>query len=260
MRYVILRDDDTCSLTPPAYLETLYRPWLERNFPVNLAVIPNVKTSATWRDGSPEGFLVAKQGELPANLPIGEATELLAYLKANPLFKPVLHGYEHDYLEFTRTDPAELERRITHGFQLFSEAGLPRPTTFVAPYDQLSTNALRLMLKHLRILSTGWYSLRNLPVSWWPGYFHKKLSKKPHWKVGQLKLLSHPGCLLSHKRNLDTMLETIRRAVAGSELTVLVTHWWEYFPNNRPFTEYISVFTSDGGFPRLSAGHQSHFL
>jgi hypothetical protein len=34
MHYVILRDDDTCAYTPPACLERLYRPFLERGMPV----------------------------------------------------------------------------------------------------------------------------------------------------------------------------------------------------------------------------------
>ena len=37
MRYVILRDDDTNALTPIECLETLYRPFLDRGLPVNLA-------------------------------------------------------------------------------------------------------------------------------------------------------------------------------------------------------------------------------
>src|SRR6185503_21362603 len=62
MRYVILRDDDTNALTPVECLERLYRPFLDRNLPVNLAVIPDVSTNALTPDGKTEGFLFAKNG------------------------------------------------------------------------------------------------------------------------------------------------------------------------------------------------------
>src|SRR5438067_12670248 len=56
-RYVILRDDDTNALTPPECLERLYRPFLDRSLPVNLATIPAVRTDAKRPNGQPEGFL-----------------------------------------------------------------------------------------------------------------------------------------------------------------------------------------------------------
>ena len=59
MRYVILRDDDTSALTPVKCLERLYRPFLDRGLPVNLAVIPEVRTTVTCPDGRLEGYLAA---------------------------------------------------------------------------------------------------------------------------------------------------------------------------------------------------------
>src|SRR5207244_1201287 len=59
MRYVIIRDDDTNALTPFECLERLYRPFLDRSFPENLAVIPDVATSTTMPNGQLEGYLLA---------------------------------------------------------------------------------------------------------------------------------------------------------------------------------------------------------
>ena len=67
MRYVILRDDDTNALTPPEYLEQLYRPFLDRGMPVNLAVIPNVRTDITYGDNILEGFLLTRNGTKQAH-------------------------------------------------------------------------------------------------------------------------------------------------------------------------------------------------
>src|SRR5215467_14001075 len=101
MRCVILRDDDTNALTPVDCLEQLYRPFLDRGLPVNLATIPEVSTTATMADGTPEGFLLAKNGEQqqPA-LPIGSNQGLVRYLLQNPGYRVVQHGCHHDYLEF----------------------------------------------------------------------------------------------------------------------------------------------------------------
>ncbi len=241
MRYVIIRDDDTCALTPVACLEELYRPFLENGLPVNLATIPRVNTRAVWRDGSAEGFRAFASGQEPPHLALAENPGLVAYLKTNPGFRLVLHGYEHTYLEFQRPDAADLARRLDHGLELFAQAGFPRPSTFVAPYDQLSREALREVTRRFPILSTGWFELRRLPVTWWPAYFRKKIRRTPHWRVGATRLLTHPGCLLSHQRDLIRMLDTIRRTLENAPLTVLVTHWWEYFHRGQRNPAYIEV-------------------
>src|SRR5947207_13961786 len=62
MRYVILLDDDTNALTSVDCLERLYRHFLERGLPVNLAVIPDVSTGATTPAGERERFLSAANG------------------------------------------------------------------------------------------------------------------------------------------------------------------------------------------------------
>jgi hypothetical protein len=241
MRYVILRDDDTCALTPVACLEELYQPFLQRGMPVNLATIPRVNTRAVWRDGSPEGFRAFATGDEPPHLALGENSGLTDYLKSNALFRLVLHGYEHTYLEFQRPDAADLAQRLDHGLELFHQAGFPRPTTFVAPYDQLSRAGLCEVTRRLPILSTGWFELGRLPLAWWPAYLRKRLRRTPHWRTGSTRLLTHPGCLLSHQRDFGRMLDTIRAALAGAPLTVLVTHWWEYFHRGQRNAAYIEL-------------------
>src|SRR5688500_19191659 len=86
-KFVIIRDDDTCALTPVECLETLYRPFLDRGFPVNLAVIPNVRTDVKIPTGEYEGFLWRTPGLKEETMPIGTNTELTDYLKANPEYQ-----------------------------------------------------------------------------------------------------------------------------------------------------------------------------
>src|SRR2546430_2423144 len=112
MRYVILRDDDTNALTPVECLERLYRPFLDRGLPVNLAVIPDVTTDAITPDGQPEGFLFAKNGTKAATVPISHSPRLVEYLLKNPGYQIVQHGCHHDTFEFDCESPVEVGARL----------------------------------------------------------------------------------------------------------------------------------------------------
>jgi Uncharacterized protein conserved in bacteria (DUF2334) len=238
---VILRDDDTSALTPVDCLERLYRPWLDLGLPVNLATIPFVNTSARWKDGSEEGFLFAKQGNEPSHLSIAANGGLLAYLNSNEGYRIVHHGYAHDYLEFDAKDGRKIGQLLDAGRKCFEDAGLNAPRSFVAPYDQISRAALMEVSKRFDVLSTGWFELKKLPLHWWPRYFMKKARKETHWSCGSLQMLSHPGCLLSHKRDPKTILDLVQRAVLSQSLTVLVTHWWEYFHGGKTNEAYVAA-------------------
>lgn len=248
MRYVILRDDDTNALTPVEYLERLYRPFLERGLPVNLAAIPEVATDATTADGEPEGFLVANGSHTERTVPIGANPQLVEYLLDNPGYRIVQHGCHHDYLEFDRPERAELGRRLERGTERLLEAGFGRPQTFVAPYDKLSRSALLEVAARFRVLSAGWFELRRLPYAWWPRYAVKKARQAPHWRAGRMLLLSHPGCLLSCHRTYATMLGGIIHYLDTQQLTVLVTHWWEYFRDGKPDEAFIDFLHETGEY------------
>jgi hypothetical protein len=241
MRYVILRDDDTNALTPPRCLERLYRPFLERGFPVNLATIPEVDVNTRMTDGTPEGYLFHRNGCTAAKVAIGSNTELVNYLRDNPGYYIVQHGCHHHQLEFDGLCRAEAARRIERGADVLMEAGFSRPHTFVAPYDKLSRGSLTEVGARFRVLSTGWFELRRLPYAWWPKFAVKKLRGAEHWRIGGTCLLSHPGCLLSCHRPRHEILDAIIARVESGRLTVLVTHWWEYFRNGQPDEPLIEV-------------------
>lgn len=240
MRYVILRDDDTSALTPVDCLERLYRPFLDRGLPVNLATIPNVATNTRLPDGRLEGFLVARNGTTQETVPLAENAELIAYLKSNMGYEVVQHGYRHDYFEFDRLGTDDVVRRLEQGIRCLNDAGFEQAKTFVAPYDKFSRDSLREVARRFPVLSTGWFELRRLPRTWWPQYLVKKATGSPHWKVRNTALLSHPGCLLSYQRDFKNMLASVAEAVESRRLTVLVTHWWEYFRDGKPDYEFIS--------------------
>ncbi|HWW03050.1 MAG TPA: DUF2334 domain-containing protein [Candidatus Acidoferrum sp.] len=241
MRFVILRDDDTNALTPVECLERLYRPFLGRGLPVNLAIIPDVRTDAVRPDGRTEQFLFAKNGCRELTLPIGDNEEMVRYLRANPGYQVVQHGYDHSLFEFDSENAGDIRDRLEQGTQLLLAAGFSRPLAFVAPHDKFSRLSLGEAAKRFPVISTGWFELGRLPVSWWPQYALKKITRTPHWRSGQTLLLSHPGCLLSCHRPCQTILNEIKKAVASRVLTVLVTHWWEYFYEGKPNELFIQV-------------------
>jgi hypothetical protein len=241
MHYVILRDDDTNALTPVECLEQLYRPFLERGLPVNLATIPKVRTDTISTNGELEKYLFAKHADTPAELPIASNGTLVRYLRDNAGYQVVQHGYDHSLFEFGSDHRPDIENRLDQGTEAFKTAGFPQPRTFVAPYDRFSRASLSEAAKRFRVISAGWFELRRLPYSWWPAYALKKMLKQSHWRFGQTTLLTHPGCLLSYQRPYPTMLESVKKCVESRRLTVLVTHWWEYFRDERPDTAMLGI-------------------
>lgn len=241
MHTVILRDDDTNALTPVECLERLYRPFLARGLPVNLATIPEVRMDARTPDGAREGFLPRVPNPAVETVPLHENRRLTDYLHANPGFAIVQHGCHHDTFEFDRTDRAEVIRRLERGARRLGEAGFTDVRAFVAPHDRISRVAYEEIAARFAVISTGWFEWRRLPTAWRAAYLWKKVSGGPHWRIGNTQLLSHPGCLLSYLRPKETMLDTIKAAIARSEVTVLVTHWWEYFRDGEPDEPFIQV-------------------
>ena len=248
MRFILLRDDDTNALTPIECLETLYRPFLERGLPVNLAVIPEVRENARTPEGRREGFLPATPNPAVETVPLAENHRLVEYLHANPGFHIAQHGCYHDPFEFELNDRAEVVRRIERGQMRLREAGFDKISAFVAPHDRLSRVAYEEVARRFRVISTGWFEWRRLPGSWRLRYLRKKISGRTHWRVGRTHLLSHPGCLLSNRRPPETMLANIRQVIREQETTVLVTHWWEYFRQGEPDAAFVRVLHQTADF------------
>jgi hypothetical protein len=239
MHYVILRDDDTNALTPVECLEQLYRPFLDRELPVNLAAIPKVRTDTTGPNGTLEKYLFAREADTPPVLSIASNSNLVSYLHGNPGFHVVQHGCHHSLFEFDSDQRTDIENRLDQGANALAAAGFRQPQTFVAPYDRFSSASLREAAKRFRVISTGWFELGRLPFAWWPQYALKKILKRSHWRIGHTILLTHPGCLLSYQRPYTTMLESVKKHVESQRLTVLVTHWWEYFRDDKPDTALL---------------------
>jgi hypothetical protein len=241
MRRVILRDDDTNALTPVECLDRLYRPFVSRGLPVNLATIPEVSLDARMSDGSPEGFLAFKNGHDQQFQPLSANGELVRYLRSTRGYHIVQHGLHHDFEEFNLNSAAAALAKVDRGSELLAQAGFNRPVTFVAPQDRFTRASLHAVSRRFRVISSGWFEIRRLPFGWWPRYALKKVRGAQHFRVGPTALLSHPGCLLSCQRDYQTMLDRVIRQIASASLTVLVTHWWEYFRGGKADEKFIDI-------------------
>jgi hypothetical protein len=113
-------------------------------------------------------------------------SKLVQYLRQSTSHQRGLH---HSVFEFDSPNGEDICRRLDQGTRLLVEAGFPQPTTFVAPYDRLSRASLRQVATRFRVLSTGWFERRRLPVSWWPAYALKKFFRREHWRIGRTLLL-----------------------------------------------------------------------
>jgi predicted deacetylase len=246
MHYVILRDDDTNALTPVECLEQLYRPFLDRGLPVNLATIPNVRTDTISTNGRLEQYLFAKHSNTPRLVPLASNGRLVRYLQENSGYHVLQHGCEHSLFEFDSDQRPDIEQRLDSGSEELKAAGFREPQTFVAPYDRFSAASLSEAAKRYAVISAGWFELKRLPVTWWPRYALKKMLKRSHWKIGRTRLLTHPGCLLSYQRPYESMLASIKRSVQAQTLTVLVTHWWEYFRDASPDRAMLEILHATG--------------
>jgi hypothetical protein len=245
MRYVIIRDDDTNAFTPVDCLERLYRPFLDRGLPINLAVVPNVRTHVTYGNDILEGFLTFRNGVSEKFAPIASNQRLVEFLLSNPEFHVAQHGCHHEFVngncEFEQADRCDIVRRLTEGKAMLAEAGFDEPETFVAPYDRFTPVSMAEVAMRFRLISTSWFEAGRLPIGWWPRYALKKITRQPHWRAGATVLLSHPGCHLSYQRSYDTMLDRVRDSLRSRRLTVLVTHWWEFFREQQPDERFIDV-------------------
>jgi hypothetical protein len=192
--------------------------------------------------------------------PIGSNEKLVEYLRTNLGFKIVHHAYHHEFVngrpEFDNPDAEDVARRLDAGAKFLREAGFATPTTFVAPYDLITRAAYLELAKRFQVISTGWFQLNRTPIQWWPKFFKRKLRRKNHWQANGTKLLSHPGCLLSYHRVPETILPAIKNAIAGRNLTVLVTHWWEFYREGEPDRKFIKVLHETAEYLASSADIQ----
>jgi Uncharacterized protein conserved in bacteria (DUF2334) len=260
MKYVILRDDDTNGTTPVKWLEPLYRPFLERGFPVHLATIPYVRTDVRRSDGDIERYLFGERAGRLSFVPIENNADMLDYLRHEIEYVPVMHGLTHEFIngdsEFFRDEASDIASRLEQGLAHFRAANLGWPRVFVAPQDRLTRASFREVMKRFSILSTRSLSLDILPRRYWPTYLRSRaFGRNKHIHNGSSTVLTHPGCILSNTKPLDGMLDRLLRIIHAQDVTVVVSHHWEYFDHDGLMNEsFVAVLHAFAEY--LSKAHE----
>jgi hypothetical protein len=240
---------------PTSLLDRLYRPFLDHAMPVTLATIPDVRTDARTADGEIEVFVHGpKRGE-PTTAPIGDNAELVAHLRSEPGYHVAMHGCHHEMVngrfEMDRDDRADLAERLERGLARFLEAGLPRPTAFVAPQDQISRTGVEEVMRRFTTLSTGYFDVSRVPRPLLASYLvQKKAMGKAHFRAAHTSFLTHPGCILARGRSAGEMIDAITREIRARRVTVIVSHHSEYFG---PDGEDAAMFEALHALPELFA-------
>lgn len=243
VRYVILLDDDVNAFTPAEFLEILYRPFFERALPVSIAIIPNISKISPFTAHGDKDFLVEKsQQEDLYYLPVGSNRTLVNYLLKNLGYEIVQHGNRHEEGEFLHYNRQKLISSIEEGRSCMIEAGFAAPKVFVPPQGKLSKVALEELLKVYELISSTAYEKEQVPYSCWVYYIYKKLMRHEHWKVGDVTLLTTVGdYYFSASYPVDGILEHLKRTIASRRLSVVNSHWWEYFKEGKPNYKLIDA-------------------
>lgn len=237
-----MQDDDVNAFTPIEFLEALYRPFFERSLPVVLAVIPFVYGTAFPSNEKFKDFLIGENRDSDNYFSIGCNKPLVEYLLKNLGYEVVQHGCRHDRDEFLGNSRQEHISRIEEGRTLMLEAGFRAPNVFVAPSRKISRVAFEELLNAFQLISSSGYERSHVPYSYWMHYAYKKLMRLEHWKVGDTTLITGVGhYYFSQASSSSEILELLKRTIASRRLSVINSHWWEYFKEGKPNHQLIDT-------------------
>jgi peptidoglycan/xylan/chitin deacetylase (PgdA/CDA1 family) len=259
MKYVIIRDDDVSFFTPVEVLETLYRPLLSRGGTASLSVIPAIACGRPvgahngpfWTrykmDYSP--FIPPDFRDVNQHFPVSDNSELVSYLRENPGYELLQHGYDHSIIdglpEGKRTDRNDAEMIIRDSAEIMLDAFGHTPDFFVGPWDAFSPQFLKNLSRHFKGISMYRLGKRHMPWHLKPIAVARRLypggTRAGFFRWKDFVIFEHPGTMISMFNRFDTILPSIKAALDRLDVLVLVSHHWEFFYDwnglNQPFFE-----------------------
>lgn len=248
MKYVVIRDDDTCLFTKPEMLEKIYQPLLDAGKPVALSVVPAIG------GGQPAGalnglfwtrFQLDYSPCLPPNqrarehiFPLTADCQIVRYLRDRQEYEIVQHGYNHLAIDGVRegmlTNTQQITEKIESSRAIMAEC-FGRPSDFfVVPWDDASAETLMILKRYFKGISLHRIGKRHL--SSWPHKvqvagrrFLSDRIRTPYFRDDNFLLLEYPGPILSMFNDYRTMKGKIADYLANHDILVLVSHYWEFF-------------------------------
>ncbi len=261
MKYVVIRDDDTCSFTRPEMLEILYKPLLDAGKSVALSVVPAIG------GGQPAGPLNGPFWErfqldyspcIPPQkraeqkvFPLIPNSEIVSYLQSRPEYEIVQHGYNHISINGVRegmfTDTHLVTEKILESRAIMKSCFGRDSDFFVVPWDDVSTETIMILRRYFKGISlhrlgkrhVSW--LHKLPVA--GRRFLNDRIRTPYYKDGNFLLLEYPGPILSMFNDFTTMKKQTAACLENHDIVVLVQHYWEYFWDwGKPNQDFLSTW------------------
>jgi Uncharacterized protein conserved in bacteria (DUF2334) len=261
MKYVVIRDDDTCLFTKPEMLETIYQPLLAEGKPVALSVVPAIG------GGQPSGALNGqfwKQFQLDYSpclpphrraeariFPLTPDCEIVQYLRERKEYEIVQHGYNHLVIDGVRegmlTNMQLVAEKIESSRTIMKDCFGRTSDFFVVPWDDVSAETMMILKRYFKGISLHRIGKRHMS---WPRKiqvvgrrFLNDRIRTPYFRDGDFLLLEYPGPILSMFNDYTTMKDKIADFLTHHDILVLVSHYWEFFWDwDKPNRDFLSAW------------------
>jgi len=247
VKYAVIRDDDINFFTSPKILDELYREIFVMRIPINLSVIPCVRTNIEIKDNPYskfdglkfEPFIQREYHGKDLFFPVYENYELVEFIKnMKENVEIIQHGFSHSPNEFSSTNVNELERKITNGRKILKEAFGVIPDFFSAPYDDYSPISLALLRRYFHGATYGKFTLKNvlslrygtkIPFNMIPDYVSAINGGDTFFINDNFLLLGHKGISINPFEDVDRFVYSIKGHLNKQKIVVIMQHCWEYF-------------------------------
>ena len=240
MTLFLVRDDDANATTDPERLARAFAPLFDAGIPVSFATVPDVALDTKGPDGEREGFLSPDVAPSAGTLRLDAATPLAAWLRRQEpgLVDVLMHGVSHarrrGNTEFGSLGRQETEALLEPALASLTAATGRRPVGFVAPWDELSREALLVVNGLFDLISTGWVGRARLPVSSWPAHLLERRAGTQAIPLRRGWILRHRGCLIRRETRAEEVPAALDALSRGALVAVVVLHHWQLWDGVDP--------------------------
>lgn len=248
----IFRDDDCNFFTQFSQLESIYQHLWSRGIPICLSVVPSILSHPNLDSyGRPCNKRITKaQYRMCKYYPITNnkdlCNEINKYVRAG-LIEIALHGYSHDVDEFD-TSYVKTAELLKKGIKILHDA-FPSAeiSTFVAPYDILSTDSVKAIIESGLSICTSGKKLLNhgcdLHLNTIYGHKYNNL-----FRVSTRFILTSDSFLYYESLGVDKSLEnfttiTLDSIESNNQILVCTNHYWQFFEYSSDFLEKWHRYT-----------------
>jgi len=244
---IIIRDDDCNCFTKFNQIENAYRSLWLKGIPVCLSVVPSILSHPSiGHSGRPMNkHITNRQYSKCKNFPITDNRDLCRkinhYINSG-LIEIAVHGFSHDVDEFNTTY-SNASTLINMGRNILLEAfPSAKISTFVAPYDQLSKDAVQAILdagfnictSYKKLVTCGFFELKPSLSTIFDHEYNK------FYKISNQFILTSDKFFYYENLGSDKSLENFNKITEDSiqsenRILVCTNHYWQFYE----YTAYV---------------------